>query len=877
MLAPSKSRKGLHPALSLLLAAAPAAALVWYYDVYVHWQPAVFPLALIVLTIGIAALTLSVLLARDERKATALLWKTVVSAVAFTGVSLCGVSAIINNVIGKEGMARQAAAVAMPLAAAQILVLCVLSLLPAGKRVARKWIALTAAGCVVMLLVSVGCSLVMPWYYREVYRAPTPQLKEGSFEPMPALDKVDYTVPDDGTIEEVRDLIRQERADGADRHYTVLIGDGEYNIKQIAFDERDHDTTYRSRDGGVILNGGMRLEAKEFAPVSGEAAGRLTEEARANVVQIDLTALGLIADDWGKMYSFGSYTTAPKYDGGTGPLPCELFFNGKRCVTARYPNGGDWLRIGRIIDNGETSETYDNGGTQRRTDWGEVRGPRGGTFEMDKETAARAAGWASLDDVWMFGCFKHDWADMSTPVKAIDSVAGTVTAQYASMYGYETGKTYYFYNVLEELDEPGEWYLDRDKGVLYLWPPEGDFADARLDLSLSTQTLISGKNLKNISFIGLTLQGTRGSGMGLSGDGITVDHCVIRCVAGDALSLDGYRNTASNNEISRVGGRGISLDGGDAETLTPGGNKAVNNLIHDWAQVSMTYHAGVSFGGTGNLVAHNELYNSPHAAIIFGGNQNVIEYNLIHDVCLLTHDAGAVYAGRSFYDSQGTVVRYNAIYNLGGGLASNNSFRPCGIYLDDGLSGLAVLGNLLVNVPGNAIAISGRDLEVRGNITVNASVPLSYDERTRQGALATDPDFWFYAHTGQGGDMWKNLLASPWQTDIWKAAFPKLAALSKDFDDIEKPSFAANPAGSSVTGNVFVGANKPKYDKSVLQFSEIGPNGEYGIGQMKALFADAAKGDYSVPSDSKIYRDFPAWADGALPQAAYGRIPDATP
>ncbi|MCL1952822.1 MAG: hypothetical protein FWF60_08355, partial [Oscillospiraceae bacterium] len=85
-----------------------------------------------------------------------------------------------------------------------------------------------------------------------------------------------------------------------------------------------------------------------------------------------------------------------------------------------------------------------------------------------------------------------------------------------------------------------------------------------------------------------------------------------------------------------------------------------------------------------------------------------------------------------------------------------------------------------------------------------------------------------YSHTAKGGDMWTNLLASPWQTDIWKKAYPKLAALSTDFADIEKPEFAANPAGSSVTGNVFAGPNKPWYAESVLRFSEIGPNKNYG-------------------------------------------------
>ena len=39
-------------------------------------------------------------------------------------------------------------------------------------------------------------------------------------------------------------------------------------------------------------------------------------------------------------------------------------------------------------------------------------------------------------------------------------------------YGYRKGQRYYAVNVLAELDSPGEWYLDRQTGMLYLWPPE---------------------------------------------------------------------------------------------------------------------------------------------------------------------------------------------------------------------------------------------------------------------------------------------------------------------------------------------------------------------------------------------------------------------
>ena len=37
--------------------------------------------------------------------------------------------------------------------------------------------------------------------------------------------------------------------------------------------------------------------------------------------------------------------------------------------------------------------------------------------------------------------------------------------------GIRADQRFYAYNLLEELDAPGEWYLDRQKGLLYFYPP----------------------------------------------------------------------------------------------------------------------------------------------------------------------------------------------------------------------------------------------------------------------------------------------------------------------------------------------------------------------------------------------------------------------
>jgi len=801
---------------ALGLALALPAALCWYYDVYVNWQPKIYPFAVAAVTLGCAVLTLLTRQARGETRPRVLTWKTVLSLVLCPLLSLVGLSYLINNVLNTGGWAKLAASYAIPLTAAYLLLQFVLLL----KKLRKPAVAVClVASC----LLSAAFMIGVPYYMNNFYKAPVPVLQEGQFAPMPALGEVDFTVPADGSIEQVRDRIREARAGGEGRHFTVLLEDGEYPISQIVFEGRDHDTTYRSRDGGVILNGSMPLDSKDFT----------AWDKNVNIQVIDLTKLGLGPDDWGELYPYGAHTMAAQYANGIGPLPCELYFNGTRMTTAQYPNGGEWLRTGEILDEGDRS--------------GE-RNPRGGTFALDEKTANRAANWTDTRDVWVYGFFKWDWAETPTRVKNIET--GTLTTEHGSMGGFDKNKPYYFYNILEELDEPGEWYLDREAGLLYLWPLEEDFANARIDFTSNTKHLIVGDNLKNLSFIGLTLQGTRGDAMVLRGDNLTVSHCVMQNIAGSALTMEGHNHTACDNTVRHVGSKGISISGGDYVTLTPGNNRAVNNLVHDWAEVIRTYQGGMNVYGVGNTAAHNELYNAPHTAMFFGGrnfgalnrfadgelvesphfsvilggNGNVIEHNLIHDVCLITDDAGAIYSGRSLWDSQGTVIRNNVIYNLGGG-----GHTPDGIYLDDGLSGITVENNLLVNVPGLALHFSGRDLEAHDNIVVNAGRPVSYDERMRGGAL--DENHWFHGHSREGGPLWTELWASPWQTDAWRAAYPKLAAYTSDFSDTDNPGFAANCADSSVAGNIFIGPNKPNVAESVLRFSQIGPNEEHSIMQ----------------------------------------------
>ena len=120
-------------ALALGLGAGFALALPWYYDVFVDWKPALYPFAIIAVTVGIAALTLLTLWARGERKALHYIWKALLSTAAFLG-SLVGVTYYVNNVLGSGNKAKQAATLALPLCVVQIFVLLILFLLGSGRK-----------------------------------------------------------------------------------------------------------------------------------------------------------------------------------------------------------------------------------------------------------------------------------------------------------------------------------------------------------------------------------------------------------------------------------------------------------------------------------------------------------------------------------------------------------------------------------------------------------------------------------------------------------------------------------------------------------------------------------------------------------------------
>lgn len=596
---------------------------------------------------------------------------------------------------------------------------------------------------------------------------------------------------------------------------TVEIASGSYFTTGLTFDARDNGTVYHAAEGAV-LTGGITVPYGETEIPDASVLGRLSRLAAAKVRMIDLKKHGVDPQSYRLLYPIGAYSTASKYDDGAVGDNIEVFASDKRMTLARYPNEG-YLKIDQVKDVGDVAEFPPQNYWK---DWETRRNHNGGTYIVDRNTNERMKTWKHPETAWIFGYLYWDWADSSSPLAKIDTDNRAISPRYVSRYACRSGALYYFYNILEELDAPGEWYLDRENGLLYVYPESTDDVYA---VSLTPKPLISFAGAADVTISGLTLLCTRTDAISGSGSDLTLDHLTIRNVGGYGITLIGYRNLVRFCEISHTGRGGIVLTGGDRTTLTPGENVAFGNYIHDFSEVYQTYQAGISLSGVGNRCAHNEISHSPHMAIGYSGNDHIIEYNDIHDVVYHSSDAGAIYSG---YDwaGHGTIIRYNLLCNIGG-----DGFTPDGIYWDDGLSGQTAYGNILIDVRKFAFLVGGgRDNVVRDNIIIGESIhPIHYDDRCRDGFVNGG---WFrQAVETPDAHEWQNLARVPYRSEIWARKYPTLARITTSFTNPDDPNFPVNPANSVVENNVIINrdAHFGEMAESVYKFNKIGENYTY--------------------------------------------------
>ena len=249
---------------------------------------------------------------------------------------------------------------------------------------------------------------------------------------------------------------------------------------------------------------------------------------------------------------------------------------------------------------------------------------------------------------------------------------------------------------------------------------------------------------------------------------------VVVFFGGLAAAINGGTNNGIVScNLSELAAGGISLSGGDRKTLTPGGNFAVNNHIHDYSSWIRTYQSAITVSGVGNRVAHNLIHDAPHSGIIFSGNEHIIEFNELHTLAQQTGDVGAFYMGRD-WTQRGNIIRHNYFHDLlGPGLHG-----VMAVYLDDWSSGTTIYGNVFYRAGRAAFIGGGRDNVVENNIFVECTPSTHVDARGLGWAK--------YYFNGTTNTLFENMDAMNYSKPPYSERYPELLKLYDDEPAVPK-------------------------------------------------------------------------------------------
>jgi hypothetical protein len=615
------------------------------------------------------------------------------------------------------------------------------------------------------------------------------------------------------TLQRAREAVRQQVARDTTRTkpLTVWLAGGTYpREKTFELGKGDSGTAaspivYRAVAGQEVRLSGGREIPPQACQVVGDAAllGRLDAAARGKVLQADLKGLGF--DNFGEV--------AP------GGRRAEVFFNDRPMTLARWPNDG----FVRIINTA---------GDQPMTVHG-ISGDRSGRFIHEGDRPQR---WKDEHGIWLHGYWFWDWAEEFQQVASIDPDTRAITlAPPLHHYGYRKGQPYYATNLLAELDQPGEWYLDRPTGKLYLWPPES-MDGARIVFSIMETPLVALREASHVMLRGLVIETTRGTGVEINGgSGNRVAGCSIRNTGGAGIILQGGRNNGVVScDIYQTGAAGIRIDGGDRLTLTAAGNHAVNNHLHHFARLKRTYAAAIHLDGVGNRAAHNLIHDAPHMAVGFSGNDHIMEFNEVHNVCRETGDVGVFYTGRD-WTVRGNIIRHNFIHDVSG----PGMHGAQGVYLDDAASGTIVVGNIIRRTARAMLIGGGRDNLIENNIITECAKSIHFDNRGLN---------WMKYHVAPGGVMRERLQAMPYRQPPWSERYPDLLSLLDDTPGA--------PKGNIIRRNIIHASGPLQLAPEVVKAGTVADNPATGE---DPGFQDAAQSDFQLRADAPILKHLPGF------------------
>src|SRR6266576_217344 len=421
----------------------------------------------------------------------------------------------------------------------------------------------------------------------------------------------------------------------------------------------------RQKPGSVWLRGGTYYLTEKLvfnAEDSGSAAAPVVYQAYGNEQPVISGGVRLEKLDW-QPFRDGIVQAKVPEDLQTE----EIFVNGERQILARYPNY-------------DSKAQYFDG------------------FAADAISPERVARWADPAGGYFHAMHPALWGDFTWRITGKDAQGGLTKegGWQNNRGGAAHQKIRFVENVFEELDAPGEWFLNTQTHRLYFYPPPGlDLSRATVEATrLRSLVEFRGSQEKPVRFVtlrGLTFRHAartvmdtkepllrtdwaiyRGGAVFLEGtEDCGLENCFLDQVGGNAVFVNHYnrRVTIRGCQIAKAGASGICFVGDPQAARNPLFNYSQVNRIEDLDRtpgprtpnypadclvedclIYLTGRvekqtAGVAIDLSQNItVRHCSIYDMPRAGINIGDGccgGHVIEFYDVFDTVKETGDHGS--------------------------------------------------------------------------------------------------------------------------------------------------------------------------------------------------------------------------------------------
>ncbi len=398
-------------------------------------------------------------------------------------------------------------------------------------------------------------------------------------------------------------------------------------------------------------------------------------------------------------------------------------------VLGKLPGLPDEAR-GQVLEasvSGKFLTLYDDEGMLPRAR-SERFAPKGSSTEL-RFPKGLLKNWPNVTDVEILVRPTRLWIMNVLPLASVDEKTGTARTAVSATYGMNKIGCW-VENVVEQLDEPGEWALNTKEGKVYLWPRGNSpvMAPQLIEL-LRIEGDVDEKGpkdvpVRNLFFRGLTFK--HGERYTLARDDAGTQHdwdmfdkanALVRlrgtenCAIEDChflhsgsgairVDLHGQENTISGNHIEYMGGGGILLCGyGPGTKDVNKKNLVINNHIHHISEIYWQ-SPGIFLCQSGeNRIANNLIHHSNYSGMIVSGivtrfftKQNKRESSR----AIRWHEVGQVPKNpeledvRPYLHTRDNLIEHNEIHHVMQILGDGN-----GIYVRGAGAGNVIRGNYI--------------------------------------------------------------------------------------------------------------------------------------------------------------------------------------